>query len=182
MMLASDQLRVVPATIHIALQDVPAALTPALLRDTIEITAKGLRDQFGIARPRIAVAGLNPHAGEGGAMGRQELDWINDLVAEMQAEGHALTGPHPADTLFHAAARARYDAAVAMYHDQALIPIKTLDFDRGVNVTLGLPFIRTSPDHGTAFDIAGKGLANPTSLIEALKLAQRMAASRSTTS
>ena len=110
-------------------------------------------------------------------MGHEELDWINDLVKTMQDEGFAVTGPHPADTMFHAAARARYDAAVAMYHDQALIPIKTLDFDRGVNVTLGLPFIRTSPDHGTAFDIAGQGLANPSSLIEALKMAQRMAQS-----
>lgn len=177
MMLASAQLRVVPATIHIALADVPKALTPATLRETIEITATGLRDQFGLPKPRIAVAGLNPHAGEGGAMGTEELDWINDLIEQMQREGHALTGPHPADTLFHAAARARYDAAVCMYHDQALIPIKTLDFDRGVNVTLGLPFIRTSPDHGTAFDIAGRGEANPSSLIEALKLAQAMAAS-----
>ncbi|EDZ45122.1 4-hydroxythreonine-4-phosphate dehydrogenase [Rhodobacterales bacterium Y4I] len=177
MMLASAQLRVVPATIHIALADVPKVLTPGLLRETIEITAAGLRDQFGIASPRIAVAGLNPHAGEGGTMGSEELDWINDLISGMRNEGLAVTGPHPADTLFHAAARARYDAAVCMYHDQALIPIKTLDFDRGVNVTLGLPFIRTSPDHGTAFDIAGTGQANPSSLIEALKLAQRMAAS-----
>ena len=175
MMLASDQLRVVPATIHIPLAEVPRALTRDLLRATIEITAKGLGDRFGIAAPRIAVAGLNPHAGEGGAMGMQELDWIAPLIVEMRAEGHALSGPHPADTLFHAAARARYDAAVCMYHDQALIPIKTLDFDRGVNVTLGLPFVRTSPDHGTAFDIAGQGRANPTSLIEALKLAQAMA-------
>ncbi|MEX0301936.1 MAG: 4-hydroxythreonine-4-phosphate dehydrogenase PdxA, partial [Leisingera sp.] len=177
MMLASEQLRVVPATIHIALSEVPKALTPALLREVIEITAAGLRDRFGISAPRIAVAGLNPHAGEGGAMGSEELDWINELIQQMQGEGLGVTGPHPADTLFHAAARARYDAAVCMYHDQALIPIKTLDFDRGVNVTLGLPFIRTSPDHGTAFDIAGTGQANPTSLIEALKLAQRMAAS-----
>ncbi|MCB4454413.1 4-hydroxythreonine-4-phosphate dehydrogenase PdxA [Leisingera sp. McT4-56] len=177
MMLASEQLRVVPATIHIALADVPKTLTPDILRETIEITAAGLRDQFGIAAPRIAVAGLNPHAGEGGAMGREELDWINGLISKMQGEGLAVTGPHPADTMFHAAARARYDAAVCMYHDQALIPIKTLDFDRGVNVTLGLPFIRTSPDHGTAFDIAGTGQANPSSLIEALKLAQAMAAS-----
>ncbi|MBY6055072.1 4-hydroxythreonine-4-phosphate dehydrogenase PdxA [Leisingera daeponensis] len=176
MMLASDQLRVVPATIHIALSDVPAALTPELLRETIGITAAGLRDQFGIASPRIAVAGLNPHAGEGGAMGCEELDWINALIVQMQGEGLNVTGPHPADTMFHAAARARYDAAVCMYHDQALIPIKTLDFDRGVNVTLGLPFIRTSPDHGTAFDIAGTGQANPSSLIQALKLAQTMAA------
>ncbi|KUJ80860.1 4-hydroxythreonine-4-phosphate dehydrogenase [Ruegeria marisrubri] len=177
MMLASDQLRVVPATIHIALSEVPTALTPSLLRDTIQITAAGLRDQFGIAHPRIAVAGLNPHAGEGGAMGTEESDWIAPLLEAMQTDSYTLTGPHPADTMFHAAARARYDAAIAMYHDQALIPIKTLDFDRGVNVTLGLPFIRTSPDHGTAFDIAGKGIANPSSLIEALKLAQRMAQS-----
>ncbi|WP_428924703.1 4-hydroxythreonine-4-phosphate dehydrogenase PdxA [Marinibacterium sp. SX1] len=175
MMLASPALRVVPTTIHIALADVPAALTPDLLRATIEITARDLRDRFGLPAPRIALAGLNPHAGEGGAMGREELDWIADLVATLRAEGHDLTGPHPADTLFHAAARARYDVAIAMYHDQALIPIKTLDFDRGVNVTLGLPFIRTSPDHGTAHDIAGQGIANPTSLVEALKLARQLA-------
>ncbi len=178
MMLASDALRVVPATIHIALEEVPEQLTPARLRRTIEITAAGLRDQFGIAAPRLAIAGLNPHAGEGGAMGRQEVDWINGLVSDMQAEGHALTGPLPADTMFHAAARARYDAAVCMYHDQALIPIKTLDFDRGVNVTLGLPFIRTSPDHGTAFDIAGTGIASPASMIEAIRMAHRMAGAR----
>ncbi|MCV6584094.1 MAG: 4-hydroxythreonine-4-phosphate dehydrogenase PdxA [Marinibacterium sp.] len=176
MMLAGPALRVVPATIHIALQDVADALTPDLLRDTVRITHAGLRDQFGLEHPRIAVAGLNPHAGEGGAMGRQELDWIGDLVADLAREGLAITGPHPADTMFHAAARARYDAAICMYHDQALIPIKTLDFDRGVNVTLGLPIIRTSPDHGTAFDIAGTGQANPTSMIEALKLAQTMGA------
>ncbi|QEW21135.1 4-hydroxythreonine-4-phosphate dehydrogenase [Marinibacterium anthonyi] len=175
MMLAGPDLRVVPTTIHIALSDVPTALTPALLRETIEITARDLRDRFGLVAPRIAVAGLNPHAGEGGAMGHEELAWIAPLVETMKAEGHAITGPHPADTLFHAAARARYDVAICMYHDQALIPIKTLDFDRGVNVTLGLPFIRTSPDHGTAYDIAGKGIATPTSLIEALKLAQRLA-------
>ncbi|UWR12974.1 4-hydroxythreonine-4-phosphate dehydrogenase PdxA [Sulfitobacter mediterraneus] len=177
MMLASDQLRVVPATIHIALDQVPTALTPEKLRRTIEITHAGLRDMFGIAAPRLAVAGLNPHAGEGGAMGRQECDWIAPLLDQMRSEGFDLAGPLPADTMFHAAARARYDAAVAMYHDQALIPIKTLDFDRGVNVTLGLPFVRTSPDHGTAFDIAGKGIANPTSMIEAIKTAYRMAQS-----
>ncbi|MFC4215022.1 4-hydroxythreonine-4-phosphate dehydrogenase PdxA [Pseudophaeobacter arcticus] len=175
MMLASPALRVVPATIHIALSEVPRALTPDLLREVIAITAQGLRSQFGIAHPRIAVAGLNPHAGEGGAMGQEELLWINDLIRELTSDQVTLTGPHPADTLFHATARARYDAAICMYHDQALIPIKTLDFDRGVNVTLGLPFIRTSPDHGTAFDIAGTGQANPSSLIEALKLAQTMA-------
>ena len=177
MMLASDQLRVVPATIHIALSEVPKALTPDLLRETLEITAEGLQTQFGIATPRIAVAGLNPHAGEGGKMGTEELDWIAPLLADLNPKGYTVTGPHPADTMFHAAARARYDAAVAMYHDQALIPIKTLDFDRGVNVTLGLPFVRTSPDHGTALDIAGQGIATPTSLIEALKLAQSMAQS-----
>ncbi|MGI9368488.1 MAG: 4-hydroxythreonine-4-phosphate dehydrogenase PdxA [Ruegeria sp.] len=175
MMLASDQLRVVPATIHIALSDIPTALTPDLLRDTIRITAHGLRDQFGISNPRIAVAGLNPHAGEGGKMGREEVEWITPFLAGLQSDDYTVTGPHPADTMFHAAARERYDAAIAMYHDQALIPIKTLDFDRGVNVTLGLPFIRTSPDHGTALDIAGQGIANPTSLIEALKMAQNMA-------
>ncbi|MEP1586515.1 MAG: 4-hydroxythreonine-4-phosphate dehydrogenase PdxA [Tateyamaria sp.] len=175
MMLASDALRVVPTTIHIAIADVPRILTPDLLRHTIEITAQGLRDQFGITTPRIAVAGLNPHAGEGGAMGQEELAWIAPLIAEIRAEGIEVSGPWPADTLFHAAARATYDAAVCMYHDQALIPIKTLDFDRGVNVTLGLPIIRTSPDHGTAFDIAGQGIANPTSMIEAIKLAAAMA-------
>lgn len=177
MMLASDQLRVVPATIHIPLSRVPSELTPDLLRDTIAITAEGLRFQFGITHPRIAIAGLNPHAGEGGKMGHEELDWIAPLVSELPNDTYTATGPHPADTMFHAVARERYDAAIAMYHDQALIPIKTLDFDRGVNVTLGLPFIRTSPDHGTALDIAGQGIANPTSLIEALKLAQRMAQS-----
>ena len=177
MMLASDQLRVVPATIHIALDQVAHVLTPSHLRRVIEITAAGLTTQFGIPKPRIAIAGLNPHAGEGGTMGRQEIDWMNDLVTTMQGEGYDLMGPLPADTMFHAAARARYDAAIAMYHDQALIPIKTLDFDRGVNVTLGLPFIRTSPDHGTAFDIAGKGIANPTSMVEAIRLAYKMAGS-----
>ena len=178
MMLASEQLRVVPATIHIALDQVALQLTPKSLRHVIEITHKGLRDLFGITAPRLAIAGLNPHAGEGGTMGRQELDWINGLVTQMQSEGYALTGPMPADTMFHTAARARYDAAIAMYHDQALIPIKTLDFDKGVNVTLGLPFIRTSPDHGTAFDIAGRGIANPTSMIEAIRMAHKMATSR----
>lgn len=175
MMLASQQLRVVPATIHIALADVPKALTPAVLARTIAITAQALKHRFDIPQPRIAVAALNPHAGEGGLMGREELRWINALIIELDGKDCTLTGPHPADTLFHAAARSRYDAAICMYHDQALIPIKTLDFDRGVNVTLGLPFIRTSPDHGTAFDIAGQNIANPTSLIEALKLAQTMA-------
>jgi 4-hydroxythreonine-4-phosphate dehydrogenase len=175
MMLASNQLRVVPATIHIALDQVTIELTPQKLRRVIEITHQGLQTQFGIPAPRLAIAGLNPHAGEGGTMGMQETQWIAALIAQMQTEGYALTGPLPADTMFHAAARKRYDAAIAMYHDQALIPIKTLDFDKGVNVTLGLPFIRTSPDHGTAFDIAGKGIASPTSMVEAIRLAHRMA-------
>ncbi|MDQ2093222.1 4-hydroxythreonine-4-phosphate dehydrogenase PdxA [Rhodalgimonas zhirmunskyi] len=175
MMLASETLRVVPATIHIPLSDVPAALTEALLRKTIEITNEGLRVRFGIARPRLAMAGLNPHAGEGGAMGHEEIEMIAPLIRQIRADGIDITGPHSADTLFHADARARYDAAICCYHDQALIPIKTLAFDEGVNVTLGLPFIRTSPDHGTAFDIAGTGRANPSSTIAALRMAANMA-------
>jgi 4-hydroxythreonine-4-phosphate dehydrogenase len=178
MMLASDQLRVVPATIHIPLAEVPAALTPELLDTRIRITHAGLVRDFGISAPRLAVAGLNPHAGEGGKMGREEIEVIAPVLDRLRAEGLDIAGPLSADTMFHAAARARYDAAIAMYHDQALIPIKTLDFDRGVNVTLGLPFVRTSPDHGTALDIAGKGVANPSSTIEALRLAWRMAQAR----
>ncbi|MFZ5962939.1 4-hydroxythreonine-4-phosphate dehydrogenase PdxA [Thalassococcus sp. BH17M4-6] len=175
MMLASDQLRVVPATIHIPLAQVPAALTPDLLRDRIRITHDALVRQFGLTAPRLAVAGLNPHAGEGGKIGREEIEVIVPVLDALRAEGMALVGPMSADTMFHAAARAHYDAAICMYHDQALIPIKTLDFDRGVNVTLGLPFIRTSPDHGTAFDIAGTGRANPESTIHALRMAWRLA-------
>lgn len=175
MMLASPALRVVPATIHVALSDVPKVLTPDVLRDTIAITAQALKKQFGLTAPRIAVAGLNPHAGEGGAMGREELEWIAKVVGEFAKSGLQIFGPVSADTMFHAAARKTYDVAICMYHDQALIPIKTLDFDKGVNVTLGLPFIRTSPDHGTAFDIAGTGKANPTSMIEACKLAWTVA-------
>ena len=181
MMLACPDLRVVPATIHIALSEVPKALTADGLRAAITITRDGLIRDCGITRPRIAVAGLNPHAGEGGAMGREELEWIAPLLAAMQAEGFDLIGPLPADTMFHPAARARYDVAVCMYHDQALIPIKTLDFAGGVNVTLGLPFIRTSPDHGTAFDIAGKGIADAGSLVAALKMAHQMAMARGVT-
>ena len=178
MMLASDMLRVVPATIHIPLKDVPEALDADDLRQTIRITHEALMRDFGIATPRIVVAGLNPHAGEGGKIGTEDRDVIAPVIKALQDEGMEIAGPLSADTMFHAAARARYDAAIAMYHDQALIPIKTLDFDMGVNVTLGLPFVRTSPDHGTAFDIAGQGKANPTSLIEALKLAARMAEAR----
>lgn len=178
MMLACPGLRVVPATIHISLSEVPAALTEALLEATIRITRAGLIRDFGIAQPRIAVAGLNPHAGEGGAMGWEEERMIRPLLTRLQAEGLAVSGPWPADTMFHAAARAGYDVAVCAYHDQALIPIKTIDFAGGVNVTLGLPFVRTSPDHGTAYDIAGHGVADPSSLIAALRLAHDMTAAR----
>lgn len=175
MMLACPQLRVVPTTIHIALKDVPEAFTPDLLDATIRITAADLKRFWGISNPRIAIAGLNPHAGEGGAMGHEEGDWMIPLIASLKAEGYALKGPMPPDTMFHAKARAGYDVAICAYHDQALIPIKTIDFAGGVNVTLGLPFIRTSPDHGTAFDIAGTGVADPTSLIAALDMAWHMA-------
>lgn len=182
MMLASTSVtppcRVVPATIHIALEDVPAAFTPDLLSRVIKVTAAALRRDFAIVRPRIAIAGLNPHAGENGVMGRQEGDWMRQLIRDMSCDAFQLSGPHPADTMFHPSARAKYDAAICAYHDQALIPIKTLDFAGGVNVTLGLPFIRTSPDHGTAFDIAGQGVADPSSVIAALKMAQSMAAQR----
>ena len=178
MMLASDRLRVVPATIHIPLCEVPQALTVDLLEQVIRITHAALIRDFGVAAPRLIVAGLNPHAGEGGRMGVEEIEVITPVLDRLRADGFDLRGPISADTMFHAAARNRYDAAIAMYHDQALIPIKTLDFDRGVNVTLGLPFIRTSPDHGTAFDIAGQGVANPTSLIEALRMAQAMGQAR----
>jgi 4-hydroxythreonine-4-phosphate dehydrogenase len=178
MMLACPGLRVVPATIHIPLAEVPAALTPALLEETVRLTHAALIRDFGIAAPRIAVAGLNPHAGEGGAMGWEDERIIRPLVARLAAEGMAIRGPLPADTMFHAAARAGYDAAVCAYHDQALIPIKTIDFAGGVNVTLGLPFVRTSPDHGTAHDIAGRGVADASSLVAALRMAQDMAAAR----
>jgi len=178
MMLACPALRVVPVTIHLPLSQVPAALTPDLLESTIRLTVAGLIRDFGIRAPRLAVAGLNPHAGEGGAMGTEELTVIAPVLARLRAEGFDLVGPLSADTMFHAGARKTYDAAVAMYHDQALIPIKTIDFAGGVNVTLGLPFIRTSPDHGTAFDIAGRGLADPSSLIAALRMADRMARTR----
>jgi len=178
MMLACEGLRVVPVTIHIPLADVPASLTPALLEETIRVTHAGLIRDFGLAAPRLLVAGLNPHAGEGGAMGHEEASVIAPVIARLCAEGMAIRGPASADTMFHAAARAGYDAAICMYHDQALIPIKTIDFAGGVNLTLGLPFVRTSPDHGTAYDIAGQGLADPSSLIAALMMAAQMGAAR----
>ena len=178
MMLVAPELRVVPVTIHIPLAEVPGALSQELIVETARITVMALRRDFGIDQPRLAVAGLNPHAGEGGAMGREEIETIIPALETLRAGGLDVTGPLPADTMFHPAARARYDAALAMYHDQALVPIKTLDFARGVNVTLGLPFIRTSPDHGTAYDIAGEGKADPSSLIEAIRLAGQMAEMR----
>ncbi len=178
MMLACPGLRVVPATIHIPLAAVPAALTRDRLEATIRTTHAALIRDFGIPAPRIAVAGLNPHAGEGGAMGREEATVIAPVLDRLRDEGMVLDGPRAADTMFHEAARAHYDAAVCMYHDQALIPIKTIDFAGGVNVTLGLPFVRTSPDHGTALDIAGRGLADPASLIAALTMARTLARAR----
>jgi len=177
MMLWSPELAVVPVTIHLALREVPRRLDADLIVETGRIVAHDLASRFGLARPRLAIAGLNPHAGEDGTMGEEDRAIVAPAVARLVAEGIAARGPLPADTLFHAAARATYDAALCMYHDQALIPIKTLAFDHAVNVTLGLPFVRTSPDHGTAFDIAGSGKADPTSLIAALKLAARLAAS-----
>jgi 4-hydroxythreonine-4-phosphate dehydrogenase len=178
MMLAVDELKVVPATVHIPLTEVPRALTRALIVETGRILARALQDDFGVARPRIAVAGLNPHAGEGGLIGTEEADIIAPAIAELAGEGLAVTGPYSADSLFHEEARLGYDAAMAMYHDQALIPLKTLAFDRGVNITLGLPFVRTSPDHGTAHALAGTGKARPRSFIAAVKLAAELGARR----
>ena len=178
MMIAAPGLRVVPVTIHLPLAEVPAALTPELITETARITADALARDFGIVHPRLALAGLNPHAGEQGAMGREEIDTIAPAIETLRAEGLDVAGPLPADTMFHPAARARYDVALTMYHDQGLVPVKMLDFSGGVNVTLGLPFIRTSPDHGTAYDIAGTGKADPSSLIAAIKTASRMAVAR----
>jgi 4-hydroxythreonine-4-phosphate dehydrogenase len=175
MMLWSPELAVVPVTIHLPLKEVVGKLTVELVVETGRIVARDLRDRFGIARPRLAVAGLNPHAGEDGALGDEDLSVVRPAVERLRAENIDARGPLPADSLFHQAARASYDVALAMYHDQALIPIKTLAFDHAVNVTLGLPFVRTSPDHGTAFDIAGTGRADPSSLIAAIELAARLA-------
>jgi 4-hydroxythreonine-4-phosphate dehydrogenase len=174
MMLISPSLRVVPATIHVPLKDVPRLLTRELILETLAVTADSLSRYFGVERPRLAVSGLNPHAGESGGLGREEIDIIGPAIEAARAMGLDITGPLPADTMFHERARASYDAAICMYHDQALTPFKTLAFDEGVNVTLGLPFIRTSPDHGTAFALAGTGKASSRSLIEALRLAAAM--------
>jgi 4-hydroxythreonine-4-phosphate dehydrogenase len=178
MMLWSPLLAVVPVTIHLSLRDAIAELSTDLIVSTARIVASGLTASFGLARPRLALSGLNPHAGENGSLGSEDKQVVAPAVDLLRAEGIDARGPLPADTMFHEAARKTYDCAICMYHDQALIPIKTLAFDDGVNVTLGLPFVRTSPDHGTAFDIAGTGRANPASLVAALRLAARMASAK----
>ncbi len=175
MMLVADDLRAIPVTVHIPLKDVPAALTMDRIIAQARATARDLTRYFGIATPRLAFTGLNPHAGENGAMGREEIDIIIPALERLKAEGLSVMGPVSADTAFHADARKAYDAILCMYHDQALIPVKTLDFHGGINVSLGLPFIRTSPDHGTALGIAGQHIANPKSLIAAIRLAAQMA-------
>jgi 4-hydroxythreonine-4-phosphate dehydrogenase len=178
MMLASPMLRVVPVTVHASLRDSIAMLTTDMIVAAARTTAIALRRDFGLAAPRLAVAGLNPHAGEQGALGTEETTLVQPAIDILRAEGIDVSGPWPPDTMFTATARARYDVAICMYHDQALIPLKTLDMDHGVNVTLGLPIVRTSPDHGTAFDIAGKGVADATSLLAALELAGALAERR----
>jgi 4-hydroxythreonine-4-phosphate dehydrogenase len=175
MMLANDFVRVVPVTVHVGLRAALDLLSTALIVDTARVVAAALRGA-GIAAPRLAMAGLNPHAGEGGAMGEEEAEMIQPAIEALRGEGIVVSGPWPPDTMFTSAARDRYDVAICMYHDQALIPLKTLDMASGVNVTLGLPIVRTSPDHGTAFDIAGQGIADPSSLIAAIKLAGTMSA------
>ncbi len=178
MMLASTELRVVPITIHEPLRRVPELLTRDLIVETARITRDALKNDFGLDAPRLAFAGLNPHAGEGGSIGTEDAEVIAPAIKTLRAEGMLVDGPLPADSMFHADARARYDAALCMYHDQALIPIKTLDFWGGVNVTIGLPFVRTSPDHGTALDLAGTGKANEKSLVAALCMARNIARHR----
>ncbi|HEX3576684.1 MAG TPA: 4-hydroxythreonine-4-phosphate dehydrogenase PdxA [Rhodopila sp.] len=178
MMLASPMLRVVPVTVHVSLRDALAMLTTEMIVAASRTTAAALRRDFGIAAPRLAIAGVNPHAGEQGALGSEDAALVQPAIDVLRAQGIDVSGPWPPDTMFTAAARKRYDVAICMYHDQALIPLKTLDMDHGVNVTLGLPIVRTSPDHGTAFDIAGKGVADPTSLIAAIELGARLAERR----
>jgi len=178
MMLVGPSLRTVPVTTHIPLAAVPAALSIGLIEARARATMRGLQRNFGIAEPRLAIAALNPHAGEGGALGREEIELIQPAIDALRAEGWQVAGPLPADTMFHAAARSRYDAALCMYHDQALIPLKALHFDEGVNMTLGLPIVRTAPDHGTAFDIAGQDRADPRAMAAAILLAVQCAAER----
>ncbi len=179
MMLTARDLRACLVTIHAPLTEVPELITVDRVCRTARVVHEALHRDFGLAAPRLALAALNPHAGEGGALGREEIEILAPAVARLRAEGIAITDPRPADTLFHDEARATYDAVLCLYHDQALIPVKTLDFWGGVNATLGLPIVRTSPDHGTGFDIAGKGIARPDSLIAAVRLAGEMAAARS---
>ena len=181
MMLAGPTLRTIPVTTHLPLSEVARTLTSGLIESRGRAALRGLQRNFGIPEPRLAVSGLNPHAGEGGQLGTEEIDIIAPAIAALAADGWRVSGPHPADTMFHAQARAGYDAALCMYHDQALIPLKTLAMSQGVNVTLGLPIVRTSPDHGTAFDIAGLGCADPASLIAALRLAAEIAVQREKT-
>ncbi|HET9397273.1 MAG TPA: 4-hydroxythreonine-4-phosphate dehydrogenase PdxA [Sphingomicrobium sp.] len=178
MMLAGPTLRTVPVTTHLPLSEVPQALNPGLIEARGRSALRGLQRNFGIADPRLAVSGLNPHAGEGGSLGREEIELIIPAIDALRAEGWLVTGPHPADTMFHASARAKYDAALCMYHDQALIPLKALHFEEGVNITLGLPIIRTAPDHGTAFDIAGQDRADPRAMAAAILLAAECAIHR----
>ena len=178
MMLAGPKLRVVPVTIHIPLAEVASTLTTKMIIETATITAMGLKNRFAIANPRLAISGLNPHAGEEGAMGFEDRAIITPAINALNASGITAFGPLPADTMFHERARVTYDVAICMYHDQALIPAKALDFDHTVNVTLGLPFVRTSPDHGTAFDIAATGASNPSSMIAAIQLADKMSITR----
>ncbi len=178
MMLACPALRVVPVTIHVSLARAISMLTTDAIVTVARITAASLQHDFGIAEPRLAIAGLNPHAGESGSLGKEEEEIISPAIEILRAKGYEVTGPWPPDTMFTADARTRYDVAICMYHDQALIPLKTLDMHHGVNVTLGLPIVRTSPDHGTAFDIAGQGVADPSSLIAALDLAAQLATRR----
>jgi 4-hydroxythreonine-4-phosphate dehydrogenase len=175
MLIWSEELAVVPVTIHVPIKDVPSRLSTELIVETGRIVARDYASRFGIARARIAVCGLNPHAGEGGSIGDEDEKIVAPAIRRLASEGIDARGPYPADTLFHAEARKHYDVVLGMYHDQVLIPAKTLAFDHGVNATLGLPFVRTSPDHGTAFDIAGTGRANPSSLLAALQLARRLA-------
>lgn len=178
MMLVGPDLRTVPVTIHVPLRDVPELLTPELIVARVRVTDRGLARNFGIERPRIAVAGFNPHGGESGALGREEIDIVMPAIEQLRAEGIDVTGPYSPDTMFHPRARSQYDAAICLYHDQALIPIKTLYFDDGVNTTLGLPIIRTAPDHGTGFGIAGQNMAEPGAMIAAIRVAGECAAIR----
>ncbi|MGH6659749.1 MAG: PdxA family dehydrogenase, partial [Sphingomicrobium sp.] len=175
MMLAGPTLRTVPVTTHVPLADVPSRLTSALIESRGRAALRGLQRSFGIPEPRLAVSGFNPHSGESGRLGREELDIIEPAIAVLRAEGWRVTGPHPADTMFHTRARAAYDVALCMYHDQALIPIKALHFEEAVNVTLGLPIIRTAPDHGTAFDIAGQDRSDPRPFAAAIRMAAQCA-------